>query len=290
MKHTLATVILILATFSSLLAQTQIELDNDHILIGQQTRLTLVNADEYPSVETIEQDDVVAISQDFDQESRTQTTVITSFTPGQHIIHIGHSDSILLTVDDVADVDTTTADIRDIAPLLRENYTFWEIFRWILVALVGVGVVLGSYQLRKKRPGQPIFAKPTPPPLPPHERALQALEALRRENLWQSGRTKEYHTRLTDIVRTYLEEACNIASTDMTSDETIDAYRHSPTFDTSVAKRLASILHRADMVKFAKSEPLPHEHDRSMDEACEIVNQLADKLSAQTDQQPTNNE
>ena len=37
---------------------------------------------------------------------------------------------------------------------------------------------------------------------------------------------------------------------------------------------LRDIFNTADMVKFAKSEPSPHEHERSMDEAVGFVGEM----------------
>ena len=94
--------------------------------------------------------------------------------------------------------------------------------------------------------------------------------------MWQSGRVKEYHTELTDTVRTFIEEATGIRATDMTSDETIEEMESKKwTVDNSL---LRDIFTTADLVKFAKSEPLPHEHDRSMSEATEFVKSLWEQV------------
>ena len=276
MKKTATLIILFLSAVTAGFAQSEAKLDADSILIGEQTRLTITGAEQFPSTEALSQNGIVALRQEFNSETQTQTTVITSFTPGEHYIHITENDSIMLRVGDVADVDTSSAEIRDIAEIQREPYSFWEIFRWILLGLAVVGVGFGSYLVRTKFPKAAILAHSDEIKEPADVRALANLEALRRESLWQSGRSKEYHTRLTDIVRQYLEEACGIASTDMTSDETLEAFRQSA---ASVGEMMASMLRRADMVKFAKSEPLPYEHDKSMDEAVAIVKQIADKLN-----------
>ncbi len=279
MKKTATLIILFLSAVTAGFAQSEAKLDADSILIGEQTRLTITGAEQFPSTEALSQNGIVALRQEFNSETQTQTTVITSFTPGEHYIHITENDSIMLRVGDVADVDTSSAEIRDIAEIQREPYSFWEIFRWILLGLAVVGVGFGSYLVRTKFPKAAILAHSDEIKEPADVRALANLEALRRESLWQSGRSKEYHTRLTDIVRQYLEEACGIASTDMTSDETLEAFRQSAVADASVGEMMASMLRRADMVKFAKSEPLPYEHDKSMDEAVAIVKQIADKLN-----------
>ena len=106
----------------------------------------------------------------------------------------------------------------------------------------------------------------------PEERALQTLEALRQERLWQSGRMKEYHTRLTDAVRQFIEESTGIRATEMTSEETVAEVDNGGW--KAESGLLRDMFSTADLVKFAKSEPMAHEHERSMDEAVAFVRQL----------------
>jgi hypothetical protein len=73
-------------------------------------------------------------------------------------------------------------------------------------------------------------------------------------------------------VRTFIEEATGIRATEMTSDETVEEIENLKLkIETSLLKE---IFTTADLVKFAKSEPLPHEHDRSMSEAVQFVKEL----------------
>ncbi|MCR4659907.1 MAG: hypothetical protein K5650_06385 [Bacteroidales bacterium] len=280
--HKITTIaILLLSAVAICQAQATYRLEPDSIMIGQQARLTIIRAEQYPSAEALTQNSIVAVSQEFDNESQTQTTVITCFEPGRHSLRLGNDDSLILSVSDVPDVDTASAQIRDIAPLQREPYTFWEIARWFLLALALVGVGLGSVWVRRKFPKKSFLSRPEPPQVPAHVRALAELEALRTRNLWQSGRCKEYYTLLTDIVRNYLEEACNIPSTDMTTDQTVSSYQTSPYSTPDDVQQLADMLQRADMVKFAKSEPLPDEHNLSMNEARAIIEHTAAIITAQ---------
>lgn len=259
-------------------------LEHDTIALGDQTTLTIRNALTFPSADMLSQNDIVALRQDFDTATRTQTTVLTSFEPGEHYIKLGNEDSLLLVVTDV-EIDTTTAELRDIAPIERVPYTFWEIFRWVLLGLAVAALAFGIWWLVKHRKEvQEVLTKSEPVDTrTPEERALQTLEALRVERLWQSGRVKEYHTRLTDAVRQFIEESTGIRATDMTSDECLDALMHdclsSDATNTHAIKQssiqaLKDIFNTADMVKFAKSEPSAHEHERSMDEAVEFVSEM----------------
>lgn len=254
------------------------KLSADTIALGDQTTLSIQRALTYPSTEQLSQNGIVALSQNYDSTQHTLYTTLTSFEPGTHYVILSEDDSLMLTVLDV-DVDTTSAEIRDIAPIEKVPYTFWEIFRWILLGLGILALALGGWWFWKKWKSGKVSKWLSNEPVDtrtPEERALDNLEALRQKQLWQSGRVKEYHTELTDTVRTFIEEATGIRATDMTSDETIEEMENGKwTVDNSL---LRDIFTTADLVKFAKSEPLPHEHDRSMSEATEFVKSLWEQV------------
>lgn len=274
--------IVLLLVVRTLTASCQIALDSASIVIGSQTELTIAQTDHYPTPDELSQNGIVAVRQWFDTAMGTQHSLITSFEPGEHWLHIG-DDSILLTVRDVAEVDTTTDQIRDIADIEAVPLRFWDVARWVVLVLLILLVAAAVwYVVRRIRQRKPIIQLSKAPPLPDHEVALNALETLRRKQLWQQGAIKEYHTELTDIVRQYLEARCGITSTEMTSDQTLEAFvawwqRNRGTDDRQPEQLLEDMLRTADMVKFAKSEPLPYEHDRSMTEAVELVQTLTPK-------------
>lgn len=268
-------------------------IDSTTIAIGDQTVLTIRKGPIHPTLDDLSNNDIVAVRQWTDSTDGTLYTALTSFEPGEHWLHVG-DDSVLLTVNDVANVDTTTTDIRDIANILRQPYTFWEIFRWVLLGLAVIAVaVAANLAVKRLKAHKPLIHIPQAPPLPADTKALQALESLRVRQLWQQGKTKEYHTELTDILRNYLEEAYHIQSTEMTSDQTLDAVEASAANVGESLSLLRQVLQTADMVKFAKSEPLPHEHDRSMTNAVNFVHLTAPhpaaaETPADTTPNPTN--
>ena len=266
------------------MAQAVATLESDTIALGDQTTLTIRGALNYPSTDALSQNGIVALRQEFDTATRTQTTVITSFEPGEHYIKLGTDDSLLVVVTDV-EIDSATAELRDIAPIERVPYTFWEIFRWVLLAL-GVGALaFGIWWLltHRKEVHEALTKSEPVDTRTPEERALQTLEKLRQERLWQSGRVKEYHTRLTDAVRQFIEESIGIRATEMTSDECVNALM-CKSVSADATTLLRSIFGIADMVKFAKSEPSAHEHERAMDEAVRFVQEMWQQVK------PTENE
>lgn len=264
-------------------AQTQLAgwhatIEADTIRIGEQTMLTIVGAEQYPSTEALSRDGVEALSQLFDTATRAQHTLITSFEPGVHWIRLSNSDSLCLTVLDV-EVDTTAA-IRDIAGIEQIPYSFWEVFRWVLLGLIVIGVALFIWWMSKHRPQvqQALGLAERPDLRNPYERASDNLTQLREKHLWQSGRLKEYYTELTDIVRRFLEEATGVHATEMTSDETVQAVAH-----VANAANLRKLFALADLVKFAKSQPLPHQHDEALSLATDLVQEVWQRVKPATE-------
>ena len=105
----------------------------------------------------------------------------------------------------------------------------------------------------------PFTFRPAPP-LPPHVAAIQALEALHNQKLWQNNRHKQYYSGITDILRTYIAARWEIGAMEMTSDEIIAAMQPVELPDKA-RMDLTAILRVADLVKFAKAAPEAEENE-----------------------------
>lgn len=253
------------------------QLDSTTIMLGDQTVLAIEPSAIYPSLEDLTNNDIVAVNQWIDSTNGNFCTALTSFEEGEHWLHVG-VDSVLITVKDVPNVDTTNTNIRDIANILRQPYTFGEIAKVVGIVLGFLALVAAIiFIVIRIKQHKPIITIPQAPPLPADVRALDALETLRQQQLWQQGRVKEYHTQLTDIVRNYLEETYSIPSTEMTSDQTLDAFHSCSAYTEEASSQLQQMLQTADMVKFAKSQPQPYQHDLSMTQAVNFVKLTAPK-------------
>jgi hypothetical protein len=189
--------------------------------------------------------------------------------PGKKDFQTAETPAILLTVSGMK--VNMQEDIRDIKKPLSAPFTFREAMPWIiaflLLAAAGYGVF---YYLRKRRRAEPIFRTPVKIRIPAHQIALDALEKLRQKKLWQSGQIKDYHTELTDIIRDYILAKFNIHAPELTSDEIIAALSYTAT-DEGSKQLLDQTLALADLVKFAKMQPLPADHDTSLANATSFV-------------------
>lgn len=156
-------------------------------------------------------------------------------------------------------VDTTLADIK---PILKEPVKLQD-FIWYILGAVGLALlILLVLYLRKRKKEEPV---PVPQlvELLPHELAIQQLEELERQQMWQNGQVKGYHSALTYIVREYLEKRYGIQALEQTTDEIL-AQLLQRDFDLSLAQKLGDVLQTADLVKFAKAEPTAEFHERAM--------------------------
>ncbi len=216
---------------------------------------------------------------------RTQLLTITSFDTGYVVIPplqfvyllqgdsltgMAETEPLLLYVRAPA-VDLAQ-DIRDIKSLRKVKFSIREILPyvgWFVLAWVAAFLVYFYVQYRRGK--RPYFLIPPRPKLPPHLEALAALEKLRQKQLWQQGHFKAFHSELTDIFRNYLLGRMGIPAPEMVSDEIIETLRSTDT-ERPLTEAAEKMLRLADLVKFARFEPLPDENNRSFDTCLQFVN------------------
>ena len=100
--------------------------------------------------------------------------------------------------------------------------------------------------------------------------AINELEGLKLRKLWQAGKTKDFYTELTDIIRVYIEGRFGVKAVEMTTDEIMEGIRNTDITRESIDK-LGRTLVLADLVKFAKEKPLPLDNDNSMKHSLDFV-------------------
>jgi len=185
------------------------------------------------------------------------------------------SKSLSLKVVQPFKIDTVSNQIADIKPVMNPKFNWMELLTIILIVLGIHGlIILILYLYRKYFKKQPVLdVKSQELLLPAHVVALSHLDKIKQEKAWQQGRSKEYHTELTDIIRAYIERMFNINSLEMTSEEILDQFRLMRLEQKSVFLSLQQILKLADLVKFAKWDATPDEHELSLLNAYLFVNQ-----------------
>jgi hypothetical protein len=186
------------------------------------------------------------------------------------------SDALTLNVVQPFELDSTDMAITDIKGIEKAPIWWWGIFRWVLLFLALAGLGVGIYYLlrfiQSRQRQADSAAIPTEPLRPAEEVALEKLEIIRTQKLWQQGQIKEYYTQLTDVVREYIDRRFGVSSAEQTSDDTLRAMRPILSEQRELYESLRQMLTLADLVKFAKWNTTPDENEKCLRDAFAFVN------------------
>lgn len=169
----------------------------------------------------------------------------------------------MLSVHDYYDAQKPARHFFDFLPDWMTDYGLWIL---LVLAIIGAGAYIYFKWLRK---GQ-LPLMPAKKPVPPYELAMSQLATLRAENLCEKGQEKEYYTRLTEILRHYLDTRFGINAMEMTSSQILASLRRNEATKLP-QKYMERVLETADFVKFAKVRPLPDDNAAAMRSALQFV-------------------
>ncbi len=178
-----------------------------------------------------------------------------------------YTEAMLMSVRTV--VVDTTKDIRAIKNIIEVPFPWQEYLIYFLILAV---VAAGAYYIYKKyfRNKKRVVVAPKIPDRPAHEIALEGLRRIEQEKLWQQGLTKKYYSQVTDVIRQYIERRFAMNAMEQTTDEILSYFTHGLTREDEKEK-LNFMLRLADMVKFAKAQPLPSENETTLQYAYSFV-------------------
>ena len=206
------------------------------------------------------------------------------YTIPQQKIQISHkdfyTDSLLVEVHNVA-IDTLKQPLYDAKPIAEvTSPSSSHLWLWIvgIVALLLTAATSYFFVFRKKK----LSAEEERKKLPPFERAIQDLKDLQNSKYLIESQHKAYYTRLTDIVKEYLEDEVHILAKESTTDELLAKINDLQQtgklhLSAETISNLKRVLQNADLVKFAKSKPSDNnaEYDRETIENVVIKTQEA---------------
>ena len=181
-------------------------------------------------------------------------------------------------------VDTAQAyrDIKDIYDVpfswrhwLRENWPYLAGGVAILALLLFI-----VWRVRKYR-NRAVTAAPEAPPVPLHQRVIEALRAVEQQRLWQQGEVKTHHSAVTDLLRGYIEERYQVPALERTTDELVQALKLSA-MGAAHREQITNLLRLADLVKFAKLSPAPLENEQMIPTAIRLVQETTEAIAAQS--------
>jgi hypothetical protein len=213
---------------------------------------------------------------------QTKDFVITSFEEGNYFIpslkFVINKDSNLWVETNplplkvrTVEVDTT-ADFKDIRPPFHEplNFEDFVTYIWFAVGLAAIALIL--FFVRKYIRNKREIEKLAMLGKSPHELALYLLDKLKKDKIWKKNNesTKEHHSKVSEIVRTYIESSQGINAMEMT---TSDILQNIEQRNINIQSKviLKNVLHLTDMVKFAKENPSELQNEVVVDDAVRFI-------------------
>lgn len=290
---------LVVALFLSLctlagFAQVTSTVDSTQIKIGSAFNLTIkATANEGSKVvfpnqqnigpfEVLEQSKTDTVSNGNNIEL-TKKYTLTQFDEGDYVVprlsvYIdgkNHQTNLFnIKVNNVA-VDTLKQPMHDIkAQIGGETDTdkLWKYFFGILFSIIaGVAAYFIVKRIQDKNLTEEDLYKT------PLEKVTKKLQLLDSKRLVLNGDVKAYYSEMTDVIRDYIEEVFEIPAKESTTSEVIQMlFQTIKTKKIQLSKEsvndLKRVLQTADLVKFAKSEPMMNEieQDRRTSEMISI--------------------
>ena len=256
------------------------QLDTNSILIGEQTNFTITNevsnTSIWPTYEEflVEKVEIIQASKlDTTKNIISQTFTITAWDSGSYYIPAiefaenSKTEGVLLNVSAV--ILEEDAELKDIKQPIEEPIDWSDIWPWLLGVLL---LTLIIYLLKKNIFNtKPKIKKIIPKVIIPADiTALKELKKLNKQQLWQSGKIKEYQSELSEIIRKYTENRFNFIALELATDEILNELKIR--LDAEQLENIRTLLQRADLAKYAKSRPTDSDNEESMTLAKQFVN------------------
>jgi hypothetical protein len=160
--------------------------------------------------------------------------------------------------------------IRDIKDVEWVRPTFRDFFPLILV-IAAVVLFIFLFRYFRKRSKKKLQIEPVKISEPPYITALKELDKLKAQKLWQQKQLKEYYSKLTAIIRTYIEQQYGIKAMEETTAEIARDIKNAGLDDKMNMSELQALLNLADLVKFARGDAQPEENVAHLESAYDFV-------------------
>jgi len=175
------------------------------------------------------------------------------------------TEEVQVTVTSFLPEETNDLQIKDIRPPeelpLDMNRLLWPAGSFLLIIILGVA---GFFYWRKTRAkkGEVIIQ------ISPDEIAFKELDTLLAEDLLARGEVKLFHLRISDILRSYIENRFGLKAPERTTEEFLAELTRDVQMQRALLsdhkRLLGEFLNQCDLVKFAKHEPSIEESEKTV--------------------------
>lgn len=217
-----------------------------------------------------------------------QQLILTNFDSGRQVIpplsitaSDLHSDSSFTIFTDTVPVNVSYSPLdsiqpfHDIKPVIElKNSRPWWFWALIALGIVLLGILIYFIIKRnQKKKVTTLFSSD----LSPYEEAMQSFSALEKEGLLSENKIKEFHTRLTDILKRYFSRITNSYKLHLTADEILVEIKNYDVPTDEISK-FANSLRMGNAVKFARYLPEYSQNEKAITDTKNMVNTINNQL------------
>src|SRR5690554_4032274 len=177
------------------------------------------------------------------------------------------------------EVDTLKQPMHDIKAQVEATTDTEKMWKYLVGVLLCIAAGVAAYFIIKRLQNRNLTEEDLYKT--PLEKVTKKLQLLDSKRLVMNGDVKSYYSEMTDVIREYIEEVFEIPAKESTTSELIQhLHRIIKTKKIKLSKDsvndLKRVLQTADLVKFAKSEPMMSEIEKDR-KVSEIVSVSIDK-------------
>ena len=173
------------------------------------------------------------------------------------------------------EVDTTKQPMYDIKSQIGSETDTDKLWKYLIAILLCFAAGVAAYFIIKRIQNKNLTEEDLYKT--PLEKVTKKLQLLDSKRLVMSGDVKSYYSEMTDVIRDYIEEVFEIPAKESTTSELIQhliktVQEKKIQLSRETVNDLKRVLQTADLVKFAKSEPMMNEieQDRRVSEVVSV--------------------
>ncbi len=182
-----------------------------------------------------------------------------------------NTNEIFVEIKSLISGDETAKDIKEIKGPVDIAINYFVIYLIIGGAFGVAGIAFGVIYFIKQRNKNKVYVPP--PPLPAHEIAYMELKHLAELDLISKGMVKEYFSRLSNILRHYIEKRFAIMAPERTTEEFFVEMSRAGVLEQDHKELVSKFLEKSDLVKFAKYGPNNEEIDGALQAATRLIDE-----------------
>lgn len=187
------------------------------------------------------------------------------------------TDEVLINVVSLLPAGEKKPQIRDIAPVSELKSAIWSRNNLILLFVIifclsGLYIFYNQYCIYRRKKGNKMALAP--------KIAMQELNKLLADNLITQGEINQFYTRLSDILRRYIEDRFCLHTSVQTTEEFIEEVYMSEVFDDTQKVMLKKFLSHCDMVKFGGKLVRSGTIQKSIEICRLFINETNEKISS----------